>query len=83
MKLYYTLYCQIDMHTLKNSPAGAAVVFGAGSKLLRAAAGVLFDAWRTDRLAPLGASLDGSAALAVVGSSFPKFEPAGSQNHTN
>lgn len=69
-------------HTLENSPVGAVVVFGAGSKLFRAT-GVLFDACRVGLLAPLGASLEGSAALGAVCSSFPKFEPVGDQNPTN
>lgn len=72
----------MNSDTWKNLPAGAVPVFGAGRRLLREI-GVLFDACSEVLLTPLSASLDGSAALRMICSSFPRLEPAGNQNHPN
>lgn len=72
----------MNSDTWENLPAGAVPVFGAGSKLLRATC-ALFEACSEVLLAPLSASLDGSAALRMICSSFPRLEPAGNQKHPN
>lgn len=57
-------------------PAGVAVDFGAGSKLLRGAV-TLEVAGGAARPAPLDASLEGRAAFRAGCFSFPKAEPVG------
>lgn len=63
-------------------PAGVAVDFGAGSKLLRAVV-TLEVARGATRPAPLGASLGGRAAFRAGCSSFPKAEPVGGRQWSN
>lgn len=63
-------------------PAGVAVDFGAGSKLLRGVV-TLEDAGGAARLAPLGVSLEGRAAFRAGWSSFPKVDPVGGRQCVN
>lgn len=56
--------------------------FGAGSKLLRGTV-TLEGTGGATRLAPLGASLEGTAAFRAGWSSFPKAEPVGGGQHVN